>query len=406
MANLSSGGKKFWSRGNAPFASVGFAVGRVDELLAKVFSSGSLLVGLQMLIIAWGQQPLLMPIGFWVAFSLMALAHLGLLYGAWISKRPIGWMRFYALAFFFNVITWGSQVPETVELPNGFYPWLWWGVGIAGIAAFGGFRPPLAFAFNIALNLTWFGLRFQEQYGEPYIWLNVQDVFLTFFFSSLLSTLVLVLRSEANLVDVASRKAIDAAALRAKADAENRERARLDALVHDSVLTTLLVAAKAHNREEEISAAQLASRAIVRLSTPDEAVGQISTASFFEALQEIALRQEPQLLINIDQPQAAVLTDEVASALTEATLQAIINSQQHAGTQVTRELRARSTKNGGIKIVVKDNGRGFRLSRVPKNRFGVRISIIDRVEAVGGRVFVDSKPGSGATIILEWQVQK
>jgi signal transduction histidine kinase len=96
-----------------------------------------------------------------------------------------------------------------------------------------------------------------------------------------------------------------------------------------------------------------------------------------------------------------LIPEEVAAALTEATLQAIANSQQHAGERASRSLVLKGHR-GGIKIVIKDDGRGFRMSRVPKNRLGVRISIIERVELVGGQVFIDSRPGDGATIILEW----
>jgi signal transduction histidine kinase len=82
-------------------------------------------------------------------------------------------------------------------------------------------------------------------------------------------------------------------------------------------------------------------------------------------------------------------------------LQAIANSQQHAGDRASRSLVLKGHK-AGIKIVIKDDGRGFRMSRVPKNRLGIRLSIIERVELAGGRVFIDSRPGDGANIILEW----
>jgi signal transduction histidine kinase len=54
---------------------------------------------------------------------------------------------------------------------------------------------------------------------------------------------------------------------------------------------------------------------------------------------------------------------------------------------------------------VTDDGVGFRPSRVPKNRLGLRISIIDRVEAIGGRVFIDTRIGQGTSIIMEWDVR-
>jgi len=55
-----------------------------------------------------------------------------------------------------------------------------------------------------------------------------------------------------------------------------------------------------------------------------------------------------------------------------------------------------------LKIVVKDDGLGFWVSRVPKNRLGLRLSIIERVESVGGKVFIDTKPGGGTSIVMEW----
>ena len=82
-------------------------------------------------------------------------------------------------------------------------------------------------------------------------------------------------------------------------------------------------------------------------------------------------------------------------------LQAVDNSIKHAGKNVKRVVRLRGKKRG-IKIVVSDDGRGFRPSQISKDRLGIRNSIIDRVERVGGRVFIDSAPGSGANIVIEW----
>jgi signal transduction histidine kinase len=33
---------------------------------------------------------------------------------------------------------------------------------------------------------------------------------------------------------------------------------------------------------------------------------------------------------------------------------------------------------------------------------GLRLSIIERVESVGGKVFIDTKPGGGTSIVMEW----
>ena len=77
------------------------------------------------------------------------------------------------------------------------------------------------------------------------------------------------------------------------------------------------------------------------------------------------------------------------------------NSVLHAGSKAQRELILKATEND-LKIVIKDNGRGFRPNRIPRGRLGIRVSVISRVEAVGGKVKINSEPGKGSTIILEW----
>jgi signal transduction histidine kinase len=90
------------------------------------------------------------------------------------------------------------------------------------------------------------------------------------------------------------------------------------------------------------------------------------------------------------------------AAFTDATAQAITNSIQHAGGKASRLLRLKASAKE-VKIVVKDDGIGFWASRVPKARLGLRLSIIERVESVGGSVHIDSKPGHGTSIVMEWQ---
>jgi len=96
------------------------------------------------------------------------------------------------------------------------------------------------------------------------------------------------------------------------------------------------------------------------------------------------------------------LPAHVAEAITDATLQAVQNSVQHAGgSSVVRSVRFKAKPNG-LKIVVIDNGKGFRVSNVAKNRLGVRLSILAKVENAGGRVFIDSKPREGTNVVIEW----
>ena len=380
-----------------------FAVGRVNVLLAKIFAIGGLAVGLQMLLNAWYQQDLLYPWMFWPGFVSVGVGQLGLIYAAFFSGKNRFWQRWYARSIELVIVTWFFAVPAGTELPEGFYPWAWWGVGLAAVAAFAGLPPVRAIIFYVVLNIFWFVARFFPAYGAVDLWLNIQDTLLTFLFATLLASLILVTRYEASKVDEASAAALEAAAQQARVEAEINEKARLDALVHDKVLTTLLLASKAQTPEEQKAVADLAVTAITKLNEAqrDQSTETVAGSSFLAALEKIGQSQAADLAVTVTDHQPIEIPGPVAQALTEAMLQAIVNSQQHSGPNTSRELHLKTSRSG-IKIVIKDHGRGFRLSRVPKSRLGVRTSIIRRVELVGGRAFVDSKPGAGATIILEW----
>lgn len=380
-----------------------FAVGRVNVLLAKIFAIGGLAVGLQMLLNAWAQRDLLYPWMFWPGFLSVGIGQIGLIYGAFVSGKNRFWQRWYARSIELVIVTWFFAVPAGTVLPDDFYPWAWWGVGLAAVAAFSGLPPVRAIVFYVVLDTFWFVARFFPAYGAVDLWLNLQDTLLTFLFATLLASLILVTRYEASKVDEASAAALEAAAQQARVEAEINEKSRLDALVHDKVLTTLLLAAKAHSPEEEKAAADLAITAITSLNEAqrDLSSDKVSGTSLLTALEKIGQGQAADLIVTVTDHQAMEIPEPAAQALTEAMLQAIVNSQQHAGANSNRELHLKTSRSG-IKIVIKDDGRGFRLSRVPKSRLGVRTSIIRRVELVGGRAFVDSRPGAGATIILEW----
>jgi len=113
-------------------------------------------------------------------------------------------------------------------------------------------------------------------------------------------------------------------------------------------------------------------------------------------------RQDAHIEIDVSGASSYLLPSEVSSALADATAQAISNSQQHAGLTVPKLFRLKIAERE-IKIVIRDDGPGFRPSRIPRTRLGLRVSIIARVEAVGGKVFIETAPRKGTTIVLEWK---
>lgn len=381
------------------------ALTQVNRLLGRVFSIAATLVGFQTVSNALIQNATypLNQIWFWLALGALIASHLAVIYTVWVvGDGRLGFIGL-TLSTAVAMATWHLQLGD-VRLEPGAQPWIWWSVGIAGVSAMGGFNFYPAVFFIVALPTSWFFIQISEFGVATDSLVALQDASFAFLFVAVLAGFVYALRYESAKVDQANQKSNQAAIELARADAVHRERDRIDALVHDSVLTTLLVTSTAADSEAEKEAELLAGAAIQKLIAA-HLVGStdqtISVSSLFGAL-EVAIRRQ-NMKINIDTEGASdeLVPGEVAAAVTESTLQALANAIHHAGNGAKIEVFLRGNKKG-IKIVVKDDGRGFRPARIPKNRLGLKLSIVGRIQSVGGRVFIDSKIGIGTNVIIEW----
>jgi len=92
------------------------------------------------------------------------------------------------------------------------------------------------------------------------------------------------------------------------------------------------------------------------------------------------------------------LHDGVSSALVDAIRASLENVLRHSGVGIADLTLAYSDEL--ITVMVTDQGLGFDPAAIPRDRLGVRESIIERVRAVGGRVDVWSSPGAGTSIVM------
>jgi signal transduction histidine kinase len=211
-------------------------------------------------------------------------------------------------------------------------------------------------------------------------------------------------RWQAAKTDYANQNLVLSGVKSAQSQAVSLEQSRLDALVHDSVLTSLLIASKAQTPEEISLAKDSATEAIRKLDSDNVSVTAakpLTQVSFFESLRNRIHEVYPDFEVSFEQTNDSQLPAEVSEALTEATLQAVDNSSKHAGPATKKYVSLQSHGNG-LKIVVSDNGKGFRPSKISKDRLGIQLSIIGRVKSVGGRVFIRSERGKGTDVVLEW----
>lgn len=359
------------------------------------------IIYLQALPIAWTQREMIQPVWFWLTAGLVGLVQLVQVVVAWLGRSVVPLYLAMHLSVLASVLMWPLILVD--GNPEHAMPWMWWALAIAGLNSFGAFKPLPALVATAILHSSWILLVTTNAFGHRPFWIAVQDTLLSFFFSTLLGMLLVGLRqTTAKVDDELARRAVLAAEA-ATARAKDAERERISAIVHDSVLTALLLGANAQTESERQAAARVAETSIKRLSTDDLKKGPESLPSrtVFAALAEAGRQHAEDLSVHVDELATLDVPGDVAEALTEATLQAIINSVRHAGTVRKRELRLSATATR-IKIVVKDDGRGFRESRVSRTRLGIRYSIRERVSKVGGRVAIQSEPGAGCTVALTW----
>jgi len=128
---------------------------------------------------------------------------------------------------------------------------------------------------------------------------------------------------------------------------------------------------------------------------------QISSQAYFESLKASIERQSKFVLVKVKSRVDVTIPFEIAVGLAEATFQAVVNSLEHAPKANLREVVMSSTRDS-IKVLVIDDGPGFRMSAVPRNRLGIRVAIFERLKSLGVTAKLKSAPGEGTTWVFEW----
>lgn len=96
-----------------------------------------------------------------------------------------------------------------------------------------------------------------------------------------------------------------------------------------------------------------------------------------------------------------VLPPGVAQALADAAAEALSNTARHSGARSA----TLSVSGNSLEVVVEvvDDGCGFDPAAVPQTRRGVAHSIAGRMADLGGEARIESAPGAGTRVRLEWR---
>jgi signal transduction histidine kinase len=387
-----------------PVPTKSYSVNRVNQLIASIYSFLLVAVVSEALVNGFRQLVHLNPLVFAVSVALLVSLVAGFLISHFWFRASNFWFRAIPVLTLVLLVTWPLHYDAATELPDSFKPWIWWLLGIAAVAAGTSYQFWLGVVYIVVVSLGWIALRVSPSGGSGELLLAIQDSLHLFVLAAIATVMAAAVRWQAAKTDFANEELIASGIKSAQSQALELEQSRLDALVHDSVLTTLLIASKAQTPKEIHLARDSATEALRKLDS-DNASTEIGSAitqvSFFEALRNRIRDVYPSFEVSLQQTNNSLLPQLVSEALTEATLQAVDNSTKHGGGSAKRSVSLQG-QGKGLKIVISDTGKGFRPSKIPKDRLGIQLSIIGRVKSVGGRVFIRSEPGKGTDVVLEW----
>jgi signal transduction histidine kinase len=176
-----------------------------------------------------------------------------------------------------------------------------------------------------------------------------------------------------------------------------QERADVAAHLHDSVLQTLaLIQKSSHDATTVARLARAQERDLRSWLYAGESTDERSLAG---ALRSAAAEVEDTHGVSVDVVAVGDCElDDALRPIVQATREAVTNAAKHAGTgrvDVYAEVI-----DGSVDVFVRDRGAGFSLDDVPEDRYGVRRSILDRMERHGGNAEVRSAPGEGTEVRL------
>ncbi|MEO6941780.1 MAG: ATP-binding protein [Terrimesophilobacter sp.] len=365
-----------------------------------------LLFGAQTLPVVLGQVGLLRTEWFW-GYNITILGGLLLSIVASMLRRfvrPVN--TWIAASYLVAMATWPLAVldPNAVAKER---PWLWFLCTVATAAAAIAFSTWIAALYLVAAPAIYGVIRLTPSGGGVNWNLAALDAVYAILLGGVVLMIITLLRGAAASVDAAQATALARYSHAIRQHATEVERVQVDSIVHDSVLTTLISAARAYSPDAMALSAVMASNAIGHLkeaaaASPDDE-SMVGLEQVAERITGAAGTLSAPFTVRVMGVGASTVPVQVAEALYSASVQAMVNSLQHAGTaDIGRWLRITGVGDEGLEIEIGDAGAGFAVADVPTERLGLRVSIVERVANAGGRADVSSLPGEGTVVSILW----
>lgn len=324
---------------------------------------------------------------------------------AWMGRGNNVMLMIHGFTGLFSVLLLPVMTLDTFVTSANDLPWVWWYAGLAAISMALRCGLRISFLSYLVILLTaWTAVSTLESVGGASLGEALQVSVYVALLVIGVGGVVSLMRNWANEVDFAHTSYLSSALERARVDVVEREEHRVSALVHDKLLHTFLYAAAASTPSERLASVRLASEAVESIAKIQAGLlpsGTTTPSSLFFSLRKAAIRNSSRIRVSVYVSGSDPIPMEAAQAITEATLQAIENAERHSKC-TDLELKLNSPAASVISVQVVDNGRGFRLDRVPRARLGIRGSIVNRMALVGGIAKIKSAPDVGTVVSLRW----
>ena len=381
---------------------------RIEVVASRSVAGVGVVFALQALPVMLSQAPVRMPVMGLLAPLLLGLSLVAVVVAAVVKVGVRTAAGTVALFYLAALLAWPLLMRDPTAVLDG-KPWLWYMCTIATACAALAFPVLWAVIYTLVVPTVYGVVRSTPSGGNADLLLSSLDAVYAIILGQVILIIIFMLRQTALAVDNAQTNALHQYGNAVRQHATEVERVQVDSIVHDSVLATFLAAAAAGSPKAAQLASGMASDALTRLN--DAAIvpaGDDSMVPFSELSEQIRSAAD-RLPVPFDVDECVIdglrLPAHASEAILAASVQAMVNSAQHAGTpsfEPDRTLTMSGNAQGGCTITVADTGLGFDPELIPAERLGLRISIQDRVASAGGAVRVCAAVGRGTTITIEW----
>jgi len=352
-----------------------------------------------------GQTPQLEA---WYAYALIAIAVvapfvLGVL--AWIVPRTVMRRLAASTALLFlvamSLFPWGLP---TTTLTDNAIPWYQGIHALHGMIAAIVWQSKKVWLYGIAQGVVIALVQntVRDNAGKAALLDGVGSLV---FIVILMAATVGVVRA-ADRLDIASATARAQAARTASSRTREREETRINAMVHDDIMSVLLTASRENPPASLGDQARVALASIDALETHDASARHYTVGEAVLVILDVIQRVAPSTQVTRNEDEGTGIPADVVTALSDALAEALRNSVRHAGLEgadVPRRVQIEAHERG-IVVVMRDEGRGFNTKAVASRRLGIRLSILERMSIVpGGSARVESRPGEGTMVELSWE---